>query len=247
MALISCRNVSKFFYHRHKSKRLLRQHVLGWFTPRSTEDIFYALRDVSFEVAEGESVGIVGSNGAGKSTLLSVITGLAHPDEGSVEVNGRIAALLELGSGFHPDLTGAENIRMNAALLGFTKKETLEMFDSIVDFSGVADFIDQPLRTYSSGMTLRLAFSVAVNVNPDVLLIDEILAVGDQSFQAKCHERIRTLRDAGKTLLCVSHATSLLTQFCDRAIWLDHGQLVMQGDIHEVIEAYEGRTVPKTP
>jgi lipopolysaccharide transport system ATP-binding protein len=246
MPLISCRNVSKFFYHRHKSKRLLRQHVLGWLRPQGSDDTFYALRDVSFEVAKGESVGIVGSNGAGKSTLLSVITGLAHPDEGSVEVNGRIAALLELGSGFHPDLTGVENIFMNAALLGFTKKETLEMFDSIVEFSGVADFIDQPLRTYSSGMTLRLAFSVAVNVNPDVLLIDEILAVGDQSFQAKCHERIRTLRDAGKTLLCVSHATSLLTQFCDRAIWLDHGQLVMQGDIHEVIDAYEGRTLPKT-
>jgi lipopolysaccharide transport system ATP-binding protein len=244
MPLISCRNVSKFFYHRHKSKRLLRQHILGWFTPGSGDDTFYALRDVSFEVSKGESVGIVGSNGAGKSTLLSVITGLAHPDEGSVEVNGRIAALLELGSGFHPDLTGAENIRMNAALLGFTKKETMDLFDSIVEFSGVGEFIDQPLRTYSSGMMLRLAFSVAVNVNPDVLLVDEVLAVGDQAFQARCLERIRTLRDAGKTLLCVSHATSLLTQFCDRAIWLDHGQLVMQGEINEVIEAYEGRTVP---
>jgi lipopolysaccharide transport system ATP-binding protein len=244
MPLISCRNVSKFFYHRHKSKRLLRQHVLSWFTPGGGDDTFYALRNVSFEVSKGESVGIVGSNGAGKSTLLSVITGLAHPDEGSVEVNGRIAALLELGSGFHPDLTGAENIRMNAALLGFTKKETLDLFDSIVEFSGVGEFIDQPLRTYSSGMMLRLAFSVAVNVNPDVLLVDEVLAVGDQAFQSRCLERIRTLRDAGKTLLCVSHATSLLTQFCDRAIWLDHGQLVMQGEINEVIEAYEGRTVP---
>jgi ABC-type polysaccharide/polyol phosphate transport system ATPase subunit len=244
MPLISCRNVSKFFYHRHKSKRLLRQHVLSWFTPGRGDDTFYALRDVSFEVSKGESVGIVGSNGAGKSTLLSVITGLAHPDEGSVEVNGRIAALLELGSGFHPDLTGAENIRMNAALLGFSKKETTDLFDSIVEFSGVSEFIDQPLRTYSSGMMLRLAFSVAVNVNPDVLLVDEVLAVGDQAFQARCLERIRTLRDAGKTLLCVSHATSLLTQFCDRAIWLDHGQLVMQGEINEVIEAYEGRTVP---
>jgi ABC-type polysaccharide/polyol phosphate transport system ATPase subunit len=245
MSLISCKNVSKIFYHHHKSKRLLRQHVLGWFdrTDRS-EDTFYALRDVSFEVAKGESVGIVGSNGAGKSTLLSVITGLAHPDEGSVEVTGRIAALLELGSGFHPDLTGRENIRMNAALLGFTKKETIDLFDSIVDFSGVSEFIDEPLRTYSSGMVLRLAFSVAVNLDPDVLLIDEILAVGDQAFQAKCLERIQRLRESGKTLLCVSHATSLLTHFCDRAIWLDHGQLVMQGEINSVLEAYEGRTVP---
>lgn len=244
MSLISCRNVSKLFYHRHKSKRLLRHHLLGWFSSGSEEDTFYALRDVSFEVSEGESVGIVGSNGAGKSTLLSVITGLAHPDEGSIEVNGRVAALLELGSGFHPDLTGVENIRMNAALLGFSRKETNDLFDSIVDFSGVAEFIDQPLRTYSSGMMLRLAFSVAVNVNPDVLLVDEVLAVGDQAFQAKCLERIRMLRDAGKTLLCVSHATNILTQFCDRAIWLDHGQLVMQGELSEVIAAYEGRAVP---
>jgi ABC-type polysaccharide/polyol phosphate transport system ATPase subunit len=245
MPLITCNNVSKIFYHHRNSKRLLRQYVTGLFRRREADDnIFYALRNVSFEVAKGESVGIVGSNGAGKSTLLSVITGLAHPDEGSVQVNGRIAALLELGSGFHHDLTGRENIRMNASLLGFTKKETEDLFDSIVEFSGVGEFIDEPLRTYSRGMVLRLAFSVAVNVNPDVLLVDEILAVGDQSFQSKCLERIRMLRDAGKTLLCVSHATSLLTQFCDRAIWLDHGQVVMQGEIHEVLEAYEGRAVP---
>jgi ABC-type polysaccharide/polyol phosphate transport system ATPase subunit len=247
MPLISCNNVSKIFYHHRSSKRLLRQYVTGLVRRRDADDnTFYALRNVSFEVAKGESVGIVGSNGAGKSTLLSVITGLAHPDEGSVQVNGRIAALLELGSGFHPDLTGRENIRMNASLLGFTKKETEELFDSIVDFSGVGEFIDEPLRTYSSGMVLRLAFSVAVNVDPDVLLVDEILAVGDQSFQARCLDRIRALRHAGKTLLCVSHATSLLTHFCDRAIWLDHGQLVMQGEIHEVIEAYEGRAVPNS-
>jgi len=245
MPLITCNNVSKIFYHHRSSKRLLRQYVTGLFRRREADDnTFYALRNVSFEVAKGESVGIVGSNGAGKSTLLSVITGLAHPDEGSVQVNGRIAALLELGSGFHPDLTGRENIRMNASLLGFTKKETEDLFDSIVDFSGVAEFIDEPLRTYSSGMVLRLAFSVAVNVDPDVLLVDEILAVGDQSFQSRCLDRIRTLRHAGKTLLCVSHATSLLTQFCDRAVWLDHGQVMMQGEIHEVLGAYEGRTVP---
>ncbi len=246
MPLITCTNVSKLFYHHHKSKRLLRQHFVDWFGPRNSDgDRFYALQNVSFEVAKGESVGIIGSNGAGKSTLLSIITGLAHPDEGTVQVEGRIAALLELGSGFHPDLTGAENIRMNAALLGFTKKETIELFDSIVDFAGVGEFIDEPLRTYSSGMVLRLAFAVAVNLSPDVLLIDEILAVGDQAFQTKCLERIHMLRGAGKTLLCVSHATGLLLQFCDRGIWLDHGQLVMQGEIHHVIEAYEGRTVPQ--
>jgi ABC-type polysaccharide/polyol phosphate transport system ATPase subunit len=242
MALITCRNVSKIFYHRRSAQRLLRQYVAGWFRRRShEEDTFYALRNVSFEVNAGESVGIVGSNGAGKSTLLSVITGLAHPDEGSVEVNGRVAALLELGSGFHPDLTGRENIRLNSALLGFSSEKTDELFDSIVDFSGVREFIDDPLRTYSSGMVLRLAFSVAVNLDPEVLLVDEILAVGDQDFQARCLDRIRELRKAGKTLLCVSHAPALLLQFCDRGIWLDHGQLVMQGEIGEVLAAYEGK------
>ena len=242
MALITCRGVSKIFYHRRSAKRLLRQYIAGWFNTRSREeDTFYALRNVSFEVNEGESVGIVGANGAGKSTLLSVITGLAHPDEGSIEVNGRVAALLELGSGFHPDLTGRENVRMNAALLGFSREKTEELFDSIVEFSGVGEFIDDPLRTYSSGMTLRLAFSVAVNLNPEVLLIDEILAVGDQEFQARCLDRIRELRNSGKTLLCVSHAPALLLQFCDRGIWLDHGQVVMQGEIGEVIAAYEGK------
>jgi ABC-type polysaccharide/polyol phosphate transport system ATPase subunit len=243
-SLISCENVSKIFYHHGGSKQLLRHYVSSLFNKRTREDNrFYALRNVSFEIAQGESVGIVGSNGAGKSTLLSVITGLAQPDEGSVQVNGRIAALLELGSGFHPDLTGKENIRLNAALLGFTEKETDDLYESIVDFSGVGEFINEPLRTYSSGMMLRVAFSVAVNVDPDVLLIDEILAVGDQAFQAKCLERIQRLRSCGKTLLCVSHSATMLAQFCDRAIWLDHGQVVMQGDIGEVIQAYEGRTV----
>jgi ABC-type polysaccharide/polyol phosphate transport system ATPase subunit len=246
MPLITCRNVSKTFYHQGGNKRLLRQYLAGWFNrTERRQDMFYALRNVSFEIPKGESVGIVGSNGAGKSTLLSVITGLAHPDEGSIEVNGRVAALLELGSGFHPDLTGRENIRMNAALLGFSRRKTEELFESIIDFSGVRDFIDEPLRTYSSGMVLRLAFSVAVNVDPDVLLIDEVLGVGDQAFQAKSLERIHELRDAGTTLLCVSHATSLLTQFCDRGIWLDHGEVVMQGGIAEIIAAYEGREVPQ--
>jgi ABC-type polysaccharide/polyol phosphate transport system ATPase subunit len=242
MALITCTGVSKIFYHRRGAKRLLREYIAGWLDPGSRgEDKFYALRNVSFEVHEGESVGIVGANGAGKSTLLSVITGLAHPDEGSIQVNGRVAALLELGSGFHPDLTGRENVRLNAALLGFSRDKTHEMFDSIVEFSGVGEFIDNPLRTYSSGMVLRLAFSVAVNLDPEVLLIDEILAVGDQEFQTRCLDRIHELRKSGKTLLCVSHAPTLLQQFCDRGIWLDHGQVMMQGDIGEVIAAYDGK------
>jgi lipopolysaccharide transport system ATP-binding protein len=172
---------------------------------------------------------------------LSLITGLAKPDEGSLEVKGRVAALLELGSGFHPDLTGAENVRLNASLLGFTKQQTEDMYDAIVDFSGIGDFIDEPLRTYSSGMVVRLAFSVAINVDPDILIVDEVIAVGDQDFQAKCYDRVRKLRHAGKTFVCVSHSPAILLEICDQGIWLDHGQVVLQGDIRDVIEAYQGR------
>ncbi|MGA2599454.1 MAG: ABC transporter ATP-binding protein [Bryobacteraceae bacterium] len=239
MRLIHCDGVSKKF-QRHTGQRLLRDHLTSWWKRRETID-FYALKNVSFEIESGESVAIVGSNGAGKSTLLSLICGLARPNEGTIEVNGRIAALLELGSGFHPDLTGAENLRLNAALLGFSKRETLALFDSIVDFAGLADVIDEPLRTYSSGMVMRLAFSVAVNIDPDILIIDEILAVGDQAFQLKCMERIRRFRAAQKTLLFVSHSPTAVLQFCDRALWLDHGELIMQGEADNVLAAYQGK------
>ena len=183
-----------------------------------------------------------GSNGAGKSTLLSVVTGLTEPDKGSVKVNGRVAALLELGSGFHPDLTGEENVYLNASLLGFTEPKTREMFDSVVEFAGVGDFIHEPLRTYSNGMILRLAFSVAVSVDPEILIIDEVLAVGDQDFQTKSYDRIRGFRLAGKTFLCVSHNKTVLMELCDRAVWRDHGEMMMCGRIEDVFEAYEGRT-----
>jgi ABC-type polysaccharide/polyol phosphate transport system ATPase subunit len=239
MRLIHCDGVSKKF-QRHTGQRLLRDHLTSWWKRRETID-FYALKNFTFDIASGESVAIVGSNGAGKSTLLSLICGLARPNEGTIEVNGRIAALLELGSGFHPDLTGAENLRLNAALLGFSKRETLALFDSIVDFAGLADVIDEPLRTYSSGMVMRLAFSVAVNIDPDILVIDEILSVGDQAFQLKCIERIRKFRAAQKTLLFVSHSPGAVLQFCDRALWLDHGELIMQGEADNVLAAYQGK------
>ena len=185
---------------------------------------------------------IVGSNGAGKSTLLSLVAGLSKPDSGSIAVNGQIAALLELGSGFHPDLTGVENIRLNASLLGMTRRRTSELFDEIVEFSGIGpDFINEPLRTYSTGMGMRLAFSIAINMDPDVLLVDEVLAVGDAGFQSKCFQKIREFRDSGKSLLCVSHAIGAVGAFCDRAIWLDHGEIVMNGAISDVLEAYDGR------
>lgn len=231
-------DVSKSF-PRHRGHMLLREHLSRLFLGGRRER-FQALKHISFEVQKGQSLAVIGHNGAGKSTLLGLLAGLATPEAGSIEVNGRIAALLELGSGFHPDLTGRENVRLNASLLGLTRKQTEASFDSIVEFSGVGDFIDDPLRTYSSGMVMRLAFSVAVNVDPDILLIDEVLAVGDASFQEKCFDRIRDFRRAGKALVCVSHGAGMIQELCDRAIWLDHGELVMEGAIKKVLEAYAG-------
>ena len=239
MKVITCENVWKTF-HLHTGQKLLRHQVASWFGKDPSHD-FHALKDVSFQVEKGEGLAVIGSNGAGKSTLLSLVTGLASPDKGSVKVNGRVAALLELGSGFHPDLTGAENVYMNASLLGFTEKQTRAMFDSIVEFAGVSEFIHEPLRTYSSGMTVRLAFSIAVNVDPEILIIDEVLAVGDRDFQAKSYERIRGFRRAGKTFLCVSHNKAVLMELCDQAVWLDHGEMMMCGKIEAVFDAYEGR------
>jgi len=243
MKAIQFQSVSKSF-HRHTGRMLLRHRLVNLLRGQHGER-FCALKNISFELEEGDGLAVMGSNGAGKSTLLGLVAGLATPDEGSVTVNGRIAALLELGSGFHPDLTGAENVRVNASLIGLSRRRTAELFDQIVDFAGIGDFIGEPLRTYSTGMIMRLAFSVAINMDPEILLIDEVLAVGDQAFQAKCFERIHRFRQAGKTLLCVSHATGMVQELCDRAIWLDHGELVMSGRIRDVIEAYEGhRTTP---
>ncbi len=244
MIRIDCESVSKTFV-RHAGRRLLRQHASTWFR-RGRHTVFQALRDVTFQVRSGESVGIIGRNGAGKSTLLGVVTGLARPDGGRVRVEGRIAALLELGSGFHPDLTGRENLFLNSALLGFTEAETRARFDGIVSFAGLEDFIDEPLRTYSSGMSLRLAFSIAINLDPDILIVDEILAVGDQAFQNKCFEKVLEFRKAGKTILAVSHSAGMLRHLCDRAIWLEEGRLVMDDRIGIVLDAYEAQTAQRS-
>ena len=219
---------------------LVRGYVSRWLK-RMERQRFAALKNVSFGIAQGQTVGIVGANGAGKSTLLSLVAGLCAADEGSVVVNGRVAALLQLGAGFHPDLTGAENLELNAALLGFSRKQTAEAYSRIVEFSGIGRFIDQPLRTYSSGMVMRLAFSVAVNVEPDILIIDEVLSVGDQAFQTKCMDKILEFKRAGKTLLFVSHAAGTVHNLCDRALWLDHGELVMDGAVADVLAAYQGK------
>src|SRR5438876_5803348 len=243
MGAIQFQRVSKIF-HRHTGPKLIRHHFRDWFRPDPEHD-FYALKDISFGIDEGESVAIIGRNGAGKSTLLSLVCGLSRPEKGQVEVNGQLAALLELGSGFHPDLTGAENVQLNASLLGFTRARTRALFDPIVEFSGVGEFINEPLRTYSTGMMLRLAFSVALNLEPRILIIDEVLAVGDQAFQEKCFERICALRQSGKTLLCVSHAAAILVQLCERAMWLDHGELMMDGKAADVLQAYSGHSVSR--
>jgi lipopolysaccharide transport system ATP-binding protein len=225
-------------YSQSVGRSLLRERLTSMFHGAPSNP-FYALRDVSFRVKAGESLGILGPNGAGKSTLLSVISSIHHPDAGSVSVNGSIAALLELGSGFHYDLTGRENITLNASLLGLDRKQVRERFASIVAFSELEDFIDEPLRTYSTGMVMRLAFSVAVNTNPDILIIDEVLAVGDQQFQSKCIKKIFELKAAGHTLICVSHSAALIETLCDTGLWLNHGRAVMQGDVREVVRAYE--------
>ena len=237
MTAIEFSGVSKSF-GRHGGRVLLRQRLLHLLR-FSGRDRFCALKNVSFRLEAGEGLAVIGSNGAGKSTLLSLVAGLVKPDTGRIQVSGRMATLLELGTGFHPDLTGAENIRMNASLIGMTRRRTAEVFDDIVAFADIGDFLGEPLRTYSSGMIVRLAFAVAVNMDPDIMLVDEILTVGDQAFQKKCFDRVRAARHQGRTFLCVSHSPGMVEAFCDKAIWLDHGELMMNGPVGAVLEAYK--------
>ncbi len=226
-------------FDRHAGQILLRDRLRHMFQSHRPEK-FHALSDISFRIQHGESVAVIGHNGAGKSTLLNLTTRLCQPDRGKVEVNGyRIAPLLDLGAGFHPDLTGAENVCINASLLGLSRSEVREQFDAIVDFAEIGSFINEPLRTYSSGMMMRLAFSVATCVNPDILIIDEVLGVGDLKFGTKCRERIMQFRRAEKTILCASHSNDTLRDLCERAIWLDHGRVVDDGPIQRVVEAYK--------
>jgi len=197
-----------------------------------------ALKNVSFSVDRGEAFGIIGRNGSGKSTLLKLISGILKPTHGKVSVNGRIAALIELGAGFHPEITGRENIYINGIMLGLSRREIDQRFDKIVEFSGIADFLDQPVKTYSSGMYVRLGFAVAVHVDPDVLLIDEVLSVGDEEFSARCVAKIQEMKYRGVTLLFVTHQLDQVRTLCDRALWLDHGQVEAIGDPMRVVDAY---------
>lgn len=198
----------------------------------------WALEDLSLDVQAGESLGIIGRNGAGKSTLLKVISRILRPTRGRAWVRGRVAPLIELGAGFHPELTGRENVFLNGAMLGFSQSEMQTKFDRIVEFAELQEFINAPLRTYSSGMSMRLGFAIATDVEPDILIVDEILAVGDQAFQQKCLSRMDQFRQRGTTILFVSHSMSNVRQLCDRGIWIEHGAIAREGPIEAVIQAY---------
>ena len=209
-----------------------------WLTRRRRHQEFWALRDLHLEVRAGESIGIIGENGAGKSTLLALLTGTTRPTTGSVAVHGTLAAILELGAGFHPEFSGRHNARMHAALFGITGTDAEQRIEEAIAFSELGGFIDQPVRTYSSGMYVRLAFALAVSVDPEVLIIDEALAVGDQHFQTKCVDRITEFRERGKTILFCSHAMYQVKKLCDRALWLKQGRVAALGSVDEVIDAY---------
>lgn len=208
------------------------------FINRDSNSYFWALKGISIKVERGECVGIIGKNGGGKSTLLSLILGNVYPTRGRVSVSEKITPLLELGAGFHPDLTGRENVLINGVLLGLTKNEVMERMEDIIAFSGISDFINLPVRTYSSGMYLRIAFSVAIHMDPKLLLIDEILAVGDEAFQKKSREALLRLIKGGVTTILVSHNLPAVKEICDRAIWLDGGEIRGEGEPERVVEEY---------
>ncbi len=200
---------------------------------------FYALRDISLTIKRGESVGIVGVNGSGKSTLLKIITGVLNPTEGKVETYGKVAALLELGAGFNPEYTGRENIYLNGTMMGYSEEEMAQRVQPIIDFADIGDFIDQPVKTYSSGMFARLAFAVAINVSPDILIVDEALAVGDTRFQVKCIDKMMELKKKGTTILFVTHAIEQIKRFCTRAIWIRDGVIYQDGEASQIVDLYD--------
>ena len=235
-AAVTLENVSKRYRVYHQRHEVLKEALLR--RRRGVYEEFYALRNVSFAVEPATTVGIIGSNGSGKSTALKLIARILHPNSGQVRVDGRVSALLELGTGFHPDYTGRENIFLNGALLGLRRELIRRRLDDIIGFAGLERFIDNPVKTYSSGMYMRLGFAIAVNVDPDVLLVDEVLAVGDADFGQKCYERINRFRRDGKTIVFVSHDLAAVRRFCDRTLWIDRGLLRADGDPNEVTEQY---------
>ena len=236
--IISFQNVSKYFFLQHQ--RTLKEALQALFLGEKPLERVEALNDISFQIKPGETVGIIGRNGAGKSTLLKLIAGVSKPTKGRLKINGRVSPLIELGAGFHPELTGRENIILNAVILGLSKREAKERFEEIVKFSELdRKFLDMPLKHYSSGMYMRLAFSVAVSVEPEILLVDEILAVGDAAFQAKCKAKMEEFKRKGVTILYVSHNIAEVEKFCERVIYLKNGRIAFDGDVKEGVEKYK--------
>jgi ABC-type polysaccharide/polyol phosphate transport system ATPase subunit len=229
-------DLSKKFRIYHDKSNYLKERAIFW--NRNKADDFWALRGINLSIARGTTVGLIGRNGSGKSTLLKIISRILYPTSGQVKVNGRVSTLLELGAGFHPDYTGRENIFLNASILGFSRKDIREQLDDIIAFAELGDFIDNPVRNYSSGMYMRLGFSVAVHVQPDILLVDEVLAVGDLAFQDKCMQKIREMQQRGVTIIFVTHTPNQVVKLCNYAVWLDNGEVQMQGPAAGVASSY---------
>ena len=240
--MIQAENVSMCYRMTYDRVKSIKEYLVQLLQRKIQYEEFWALKDVSFQVDRGEVLGIIGHNGAGKSTLLKVISGILKPTDGQIAVHGTVVPMLELGSGFDFDLTGRENIFLNGAILGYSEDFLKSKYDEIVAFSELGSFIDVPLRNYSSGMVVRLAFSVATVVDPDILIVDEILAVGDADFQAKSKARMLELMGGGTTVLFVSHSLDQIREMCDRVLWLDHGQIKMLGETKTVCDEYEEKT-----
>jgi ABC transporter related len=237
------KDVSKMFRIYHERNQSIKATLMRG--RRARYDEFWALKDVNLEIASGQTFGLVGSNGSGKSTLLKTMARILSPDSGSIVTNGKVTALLELGAGFHPELSGRDNVYLNGSILGLSQKEIDSKFDEIVDFAGLEQFIDQPVKNYSSGMYVRLGFAVAINVDPDILMVDEVLAVGDEEFQTRCMEKFDEFAQAGKTIILVSHALGTVRDMCDQVAWLSHGRILEVGDPDEVIDKYQSRSHDK--
>lgn len=233
---ITVEDLSKRFRIYHERNQSVKSMVMR--RGRAKYEEFWALRDINLDIPSGGTFGLVGHNGSGKSTLLKCLARILVPDTGTVTVNGRVSALLELGAGFHPELSGRDNIYMNGAILGLTRRELASKFDEIVSFAGLEQFIDTPVKNYSSGMYVRLGFSVAINVDPDILLVDEVLAVGDQSFQQRSAAKFKEFKEAGKTIVVVTHSLGQVRELCDQAAWLDHGRLLDAGETNEIVARY---------
>jgi ABC-type polysaccharide/polyol phosphate transport system ATPase subunit len=244
---ISVENVTQKFRVIHERPDTLRELFSKFFRKQVTYHEFEAVSGVSFTVRKGEIVGLIGRNGSGKSTLLKIVAGVYRPTTGQVTVNGTLAPLIELGAGMHHELTGRENILLNGLLMGYSKVEMLSREQKIIEFADIGEFIDSPVKQYSTGMYMRLAFSVATEVNPDILVVDEILAVGDFAFQEKCLDRLRSFRDAGKTILFVTHTMGQIEEHCDRAILLEKGKMTVDGSAAEAIKAYLGDAAVEEP